>query len=87
MGAKTSDSSFGKATYLALGHFITDLYPAFLPPLLPILVEKFQLSFTRVGLLAMILSFSSSWTQPVFGHLSDKLGGRNMIIWVLSQAA
>lgn len=81
MGEKIPESSFGKAAYLALGHFITDLYPAFLPPLLPLLVEKFQLSFTRVGLLAMVMSFSSSLTQPFFGHLSDKLGGRKLIIW------
>jgi len=81
MSEKNSRSPFGKVAYLALGHFITDLYPAFLPPLLPLLVEKFQLSFTRVGLLAMVLSFSASLTQPIFGHLSDKLGGRKMILW------
>jgi len=81
MSEKHFEPSFGKLAYLALGHFITDLYPAFLPPLLPLLVEKFQLSFTRVGLLAMVMSFSASLTQPVFGHLSDKLGGRKMIIW------
>jgi FSR family fosmidomycin resistance protein-like MFS transporter len=63
-----------------LGHFINDLYPAFLPPLLPLLVEKFQLTFTRAGVLATVLSFSASLTQPLFGYLADRLGGRTLIL-------
>ncbi len=74
-------SSFSKAGYFSLGHFINDLYPAFLPPLLPLLVAKFQLSFTRASLLAAALSFSASLTQPLFGYLSDRMGGRKMLIW------
>jgi FSR family fosmidomycin resistance protein-like MFS transporter len=69
------------AMYLALGHFVIDLYGAFLPPLLPIFIEKFQISFTSASLLATVLSLSSSLTQPVFGFLFDRLGGRKMIIW------
>ena len=71
----TEDSS-GKAVYLALGHFVTDIYPAFLPPLLPLLIDKFQLSFTSVSLLATVQSLSTSLTQPFFGFLFDKIGGR-----------
>ena len=74
------ESSSSKAWLFALGHFINDLYPAFLPPLLPLLVEKFQLTFTRASVLATVLSFSSSMTQPLFGYLADKLGGRLLII-------
>ena len=69
------------AMYLALGHFVIDLYAAFLPPLLPLLIDKFQISFTSASLLATTLSLSSSLTQPVFGFLFDRLGGRKMIIW------
>ena len=76
----TEDSS-GKAVYLALGHFVTDIYPAFLPPLLPLLIDKFQLSFTSVSLLATVQSLSTSLTQPFFGFLFDKIGGRKMIIF------
>jgi len=71
---------FSKTAYLALGHFVTDLYPAFLPPLLPLLIDKFQISFTSASLLAMVLSFSASLTQPLFGFLFDRFGGRKMII-------
>jgi hypothetical protein len=74
------EPSSNRAWLFALGHFINDLYPAFLPPLLPLLVEKFQLTFTRASVLATVLSFSSSMTQPLFGYLADKLGGRTLLI-------
>jgi FSR family fosmidomycin resistance protein-like MFS transporter len=64
-----------------VGHFVIDLYAAFLPPLLPLLIDKFQISFVSASLLAAALSLSSSMTQPVFGVLFDKLGGWKMIIW------
>jgi len=80
MGKEMTEPLFSKAAYLALGHFVTDLYPAFLPPLLPLLIDKFQISFTSASLLAMVLSFSASLTQPLFGFLFDRLGGRKMII-------
>jgi FSR family fosmidomycin resistance protein-like MFS transporter len=80
MRKKPRKPFLSQAGLFALGHFINDLYPAFLPPLLPLLVEKFQLTFTRAGILATVLSFSSSMTQPLFGYLADKLGGRTLIL-------
>lgn len=81
MGKERTEPLFSKTAYLALGHFVTDLYPAFLPPLLPLLIDKFQISFTSASLLAMVLSFSASLTQPLFGFFFDRLGGRKMIIF------
>ena len=81
MSEKAPEFTFGNAAFLSVGHFVTDLYPAFLPPLLPLLVDKFQLTFTRASLLAAVLSLSASLTQPIFGYLSDRLGGRKMILW------
>ncbi len=80
MSEKTTLESLGKTVYLALGHFVIDLYPAFLPALLPLLMEKFQISFTSASLLATVQSLASSFTQPLFGLFFDKLGGRKMII-------
>ena len=80
MEEKSGEAYSKKALYLSLGHFVTDLYPGFLPALLPLLIEKFHFSFTRASLLAMFMGFSTSLTQPVFGYLSDKLGGRWLII-------
>ena len=81
MNGKPAESYSKKALYLALGHFVTDLYPGFLPVLLPLLIEKFQFSFTRASLLVMVMGFSTSLTQPVFGYLADKLGGRWLIVF------
>ena len=80
MESKIDFPSLKKSAIFSLGHFMTDIYPAFLPPLLPLLMDKFQLSFTRASFLGMILSFSSSLTQPIFGYLSDKFGGRKFMI-------
>jgi MFS transporter, FSR family, fosmidomycin resistance protein len=77
----TTEKSYRRASYfLALGHFITDLYPGFLAPLLPVLIDKFKISFTSASILAVILTSSASLTQPVIGHLYDRIGGRRMII-------
>jgi FSR family fosmidomycin resistance protein-like MFS transporter len=81
MNERKVERSFITAMYLALGHFVIDLYPAFLPPLLPLLIDKFQISFTSASLLATVLSLSSALTQPVFGFLFDRFGGWKMIIW------
>jgi FSR family fosmidomycin resistance protein-like MFS transporter len=78
---KSGQAYSKKALYLALGHFATDLYPGFLPALLPLLIEKFQFSFTRASLLGMVMSFSTSLAQPLFGYVSDKVGGRWLVIF------
>jgi FSR family fosmidomycin resistance protein-like MFS transporter len=81
MNERKARRSFITAMYLALGHFVIDLYAAFLPPLLPLLIDRFQISFTSASLLATILTLFASLTQPVFGFLFDKLGGWKMITW------
>jgi FSR family fosmidomycin resistance protein-like MFS transporter len=80
MEPRSDSSLLKKSAIFSLGHFMTDLYPAFLPPLLPLLMEKFQLSYTRASFLGLVLSFSSSLTQPLFGYLSDRFGGRKFMI-------
>jgi FSR family fosmidomycin resistance protein-like MFS transporter len=81
MGERGNEPSFGKIACLVLGHFVTDLYPAFLAPLLPLLIDKFQISLTSASLLAMVLALSMSLTQPLFGFLFDKLDGRRIMIF------
>ncbi len=80
MASKIDFNPLKKSAIFSLGHFLTDIYPAFLPPLLPLLMEKYQFSFTRASFLGMVLAFSSSLTQPIFGYLSEKFGGRKFII-------
>ena len=58
---------------LALAHFTIDAYSSFFSPLLPLLVTKLDLSLTRVGAVVALASVASSFAQPVFGLIGDRL--------------
>ena len=58
---------------LALGHFTIDSYSSFYLPLLPLLVHRLGLNYAMVGSLVALGSMSSSFSQPLFGLLSDRL--------------
>jgi FSR family fosmidomycin resistance protein-like MFS transporter len=57
---------------LALAHALSDAAANFLPPLLPVFVDKFKLSLTMAGLLSMAFSLGCNFSQPVFGYLRDR---------------
>lgn len=58
---------------LTLGHLTVDSYSSFFSPLLPLLVRKLDLSLTLVGTLVALSSVASSFSQPLFGLLSDRM--------------
>ena len=58
---------------LALAHFTSDAYSSFFSPLLPLLVVKLHLNLTLVGTLVALASVSSSFGQPLYGYISDRL--------------
>ncbi len=68
----------GVAT-VTLGHAVHDTYTAFLPPLLPVLSEKFLLSNSQAGLLNVFLQWPSL-LQPVIGYLADRRNLRYLVI-------
>ncbi len=57
---------------IVLGHTVVDASQNILPVVLPLLQERFGLSYSQVGLAAALLTISSSMIQPVFGWLSDR---------------
>lgn len=57
---------------LVAGHIVVDATQNILPVLLPLAKVTFGLSYTQVGLVAALLSLTSSLTQPVFGWLADR---------------
>src|SRR2546428_1597198 len=61
-------------------HFLNDFYVAFLAPLLPLVVAKFNLSLALAGLLATVLTTSAAMTQPLFGIIADRLKRRVFLI-------
>lgn len=66
---------------LSAGHFINDAYSNFLGPLLPLLMDKLQLTITQAGWLVAILVISSSLTQPVYGYISDRYSRRAFAVF------
>ena len=61
------------------GHFVHDIYSAFLAPLLPLLIEKMSLTLTLAGLLSAYLQFPAILT-PLIGHFADKHNLRYLVI-------
>src|SRR2546428_3332057 len=61
-------------------NFVNDFYVAFLAPLLPLVVAKFNLSLALAGLLATVLTTSAAMTQPLFGIMADRLNRRIFVI-------
>jgi len=58
---------------------MVDFYGALLPPLLPLFAERMGLSMMLCGVVVSAASFASSFSQPVFGHLTD----RSATVWAL----
>src|SRR5579872_3839861 len=63
-------------TLFCLAHFFVDMYSGALGALQPLLLDQFHLNFTEAGILAGVLSFSSSVLQPGWGYLADRFHSR-----------
>jgi FSR family fosmidomycin resistance protein-like MFS transporter len=66
-------------TVLSMGHLVNDLYGTVLPPLYPILMRLYGLSYSLVGVYAAAYLISSAILQPFFGHVFDRLRPRAML--------
>ncbi|MBI3977881.1 MAG: MFS transporter [Chloroflexi bacterium] len=69
----------GTVVTISAAHFLHDTYPAFLSPLLPLLIDKFGLSLAAAGALVTIQR-SSSMLQPFIGFWADRTDARFMVI-------
>lgn len=61
----------GKVIILSASHLFHDVYTAFLSPLLPLLIERFNLSLKLAGLLTPAFR-SPSLIQPFVGYFADR---------------
>jgi len=68
-----------KVATIAAAHAMHDIYSSFLPPLLPVFIEKFSLAKAEAGLLAVFLQ-GPSLLQPLIGHLGDRRDLRMAVI-------
>ena len=72
---------------LTLGHFSVDMLGGAMPVVVGLyLRESLGLSLAQIGLLLGAYKMSSSLTQPIFGYLSDRYGGRwfavGGVLWI-----
>lgn len=69
----------GNVLIISIAHMVHDIYSAFLAPVLPLLINKFNLSLSLAGSLT-IIGRLPSLLNPVIGLLADKLSVRYFII-------
>ena len=58
---------------LTSAHFTVDAYSSFFSPLLPLLATRLHLNLAMVGTLVALASLSSSFSQPFFGLVADRV--------------
>ncbi len=62
-----------KVYLLSTGHLIHDIYTSFLSPVLPLLIEKFSLTYTLAAYLRLLMRIPSL-LNPIIGHIADGSG-------------
>ena len=66
-------SAWKRTSLLFLGHFINDGYGSFFAPLLPLLIDRLDLSLAMAGVMGTTRILINSFTQPVFGQIVDRM--------------
>ncbi|MDI7261278.1 MAG: MFS transporter [Thermodesulfobacteriota bacterium] len=65
---------------MSFGHLVTHWYIGVLMIMLPLIKQEFALSFTAVGLLSTLRSWTGAAGNTTSGFISDFLGRRNLIL-------
>ncbi|MFC1592898.1 MFS transporter [Candidatus Omnitrophota bacterium] len=60
-------------------HFVHDMCPSLLAPLLPLIRESFKLTYFQSGLILSVYTVTSGFSQLLMGWLGDR-GNREMLI-------
>ncbi len=76
---KEGKFQFANVLTVSFAHFIHDVYSSFLSPLLPILIERFGITYSMAGLLTIIQRIPSLFNF-LFGILADRLKVRFLLI-------
>lgn len=69
----------GKVMLISFGHLVHDTYTSFLAPILPLLIEKFSLSYSLASLLGLLQRIPNL-LNPFLGLLADRMGMRWLVI-------
>ena len=79
--APPADRRVTSVGVMSLAHLTNDSYAYMLPALLPLLLGKLGIGLGVAGLLVTLYQASSSFTQPIFGHMSDGGGRTRWMAW------
>ena len=69
---------------IGLAHFITHLLEFALPPLYPLVIKEFSLSYADVGIVSSAVVITMFIFQTPVGHLSDKKGRKYLLLSFLA---
>ena len=70
----------GNVILIALAHLIHDIYSSFLAPVLPLLIEKLNISLFLSGMLSVVQRIPSLF-NPLIGIMAEKLRVRYFVIF------
>lgn len=71
---------WGRTALLFTGHLLNDGFASIFAPLLPILIERLDLSLGLAGLLGTIRIVTNSLLQPGLGHLVDRTQRPGLVV-------
>ncbi|MCY4070558.1 MAG: MFS transporter [Chloroflexi bacterium] len=74
------DFQYGRIMLICSGHFVHDIYSAFIAPLLPLLIEKLGLTLVMAGSLPVFMQMPSL-LGPIIGYLADRFTVRYLVIF------
>ena len=64
---------------ISFGHLCHDIYSSFLSPILPLLIDRFALTYTSAGLISVMLRLPSIFS-PLIGALADRINLKYFLI-------
>ncbi len=70
---------YARILLICSGHFVHDVFSAFIAPLLPLLIEKLSLSLVLAGSLPVFMQLPSL-LGPFIGYLADRFSLRYLVI-------
>lgn len=79
-GKRESAFDTGRILLICMGHFVHDVYSAFIAPLLPLLIDKLGLTLVMAGSLPVFMQ-APSLLGPFIGYLADRFSVRYLVIF------
>lgn len=83
---KENQFQTGNVITISIAHFVHDIFSSFIAPLLPLLIDKYNLSLSLAGFLTVVQRLPSLFS-PVIGIMADKLPIRYILILAPSVTA